>query len=133
MKSLEPGHGNGNLPSIQQFDHVSLKLENGLKNLDFVKDLLKAISDSERQQSKYILSLIESKKQKELKFSEIDNSIIQFWTKIANERESFALNFQQNILTNLEAYIPDARNKRRNLMKENEKLQKKLYSYVKRM
>mmetsp|Transcript_107556 Transcript_107556/g.131230 ORF Transcript_107556/g.131230 Transcript_107556/m.131230 type:complete len:272 (-) Transcript_107556:669-1484(-) len=121
--TLQAGYGNGGINSMLQFDKLNEKLSNSIKNLEFTKEMLKQLGDNEKQSGKIILQLI-TKKNKSLRFSVVDTAIQSYWKKRASSRIKFAESIQQTVIPNLELFLNQCRSIKRNLCRENDKIQK---------
>jgi len=124
------GYGNGGIESIDQFDKLCDKISNSLKNLEYTRDMMKKLSENERQSAKIIASIL-NQKNKTLRFSVVDQAIQTYWKKQEANRRHFADALQSKIIDALENYINTANTKKKKLQKENKKVQSSFIEYKK--
>eukprot|EP01084_Bolivina_argentea_P141066 247922_1 len=121
--NLQAGYGNGGIEPMAQFDKLSDKITNSLKNLEFTRDMLRQLAENEKKSAKNIAAIL-NQKNKSLRFSVVDQAIQSFWKKQESNRRHFAEALQTKIIDELENYIGLACEKKKKLQKENSKIQK---------
>eukprot|EP01084_Bolivina_argentea_P028017 52109_1 len=120
---LQAGYGNGGIPPMEQFDKLTEKIGNSLKNLEFTRDMLRQLAETEKKSAKEIAGIL-NKKSKTLRFSVVDQAIQNYWKKIESQRRHFSAALIEKIVAPLDGYINSARSRRKQLQKESSKTKK---------
>eukprot|EP01083_Nonionella_stella_P067267 177785_1 len=125
---LQAGYGNGGIDTMDQFEKLSDKITNSLKNLEFTRDMLRQLAENEKKSAKTIQQILNPLKQinknKTLRFSVVDRAIQNYWKKQEQDRRLFAAALQTKIIDELDEYISSARDQKKKLTKENTKTQR---------
>ena len=107
---------------IHRFEKLADKISNSLKNLEYTKDMLKKLAESEKQSAKSIATIL-NQKNKTLRFSVVDQAIQNYWKKQESFRRHFSTALLEKIIGGLDAYINSAKDRKKKLSKENKKVQ----------
>eukprot|EP00486_Rosalina_sp_Unknown_P003105 CAMPEP_0201574310 /NCGR_PEP_ID=MMETSP0190_2-20130828/18740_1 /ASSEMBLY_ACC=CAM_ASM_000263 /TAXON_ID=37353 /ORGANISM="Rosalina sp." /LENGTH=847 /DNA_ID=CAMNT_0048002389 /DNA_START=21 /DNA_END=2567 /DNA_ORIENTATION=+ len=121
-KALQAGYGNGGLSPMAQFEKLGDKITNSLKNLEYTRDMLKKLAESERNSAKSIATIL-NQKNKTLRFSVVDQAIQNYWKKQESFRRHFSTALLEKIIGELDTYINSGRDRKKKLSKENKKVQ----------
>ena len=101
---------------IYRFEKLSDKISNRLKNLEYTRDMLKKLAESEKASAKSIAATL-NQKNKSLRFSVVDQAIQNYWKKQESFRRHFSTALLEKIISGLDTYINGARDKMKKLLK----------------